>query len=147
MGRAIRNAQMYGQNVLLEPVARFTLTCPAEDFGTVTGSLARLQADTEPPELLDDVMRITGEAPLSVLMPWQEEFPALTRGRGSLRLWVDHDAPCHDAERVIAEAAYNPLAEETPDSVFCQHGAGTAVSWRMVREWAHTHGPWEEDWT
>ena len=52
-------------------------------------------------------------------------------------------APCRDedAARVIAETDYNPLADDTPDSVFCQKGAGVRVAWDHVREWAQCEAP------
>ena len=48
-------------------------------------------------------------------------------------------AACHDAEQVIAAAAYDPEADldNTPDSVFCAHGAGYPVKWYKVPEFAH----------
>ena len=59
---------------------------------------------------------------------------------------------CHDAERVIEEAAYDPEADlpNTPDSVFCSHGAGYTVKWFDVAEHAHVEvdparlRPWRE---
>ena len=38
-------------------------------------------------------------------------------------------------------AGYNPLAdtENTPDSVFCAHGAGYAVNWRDAPAAMHIH--------
>ena len=45
-------------------------------------------------------------------------------------------------ESVIAAANYNPLADDTPDSVFCSHGAGYTVPWNQVK--AHAHCPVEE---
>ena len=47
--------------------------------------------------------------------------------------------PCHDAERVIEEAAYNYLEDlpNTPDSVFCSHGAGYNVWWNRATEMMH----------
>jgi hypothetical protein len=40
---------------------------------------------------------------------------------------------------VIAEAAYDPVAdtENTPDSVFCAHGAGFNVRWNEVKYYMH----------
>lgn len=40
----------------------------------------------------------------------------------------------------MTEIAYNPEADlsNTPDSVFCSHGAGHTVKWRDVPEHAHT---------
>ena len=60
--------------------------------------------------------------------------------------------PCHDADRVIDEAAYDPEADlpNTPDSVFCSHGAGYTVKWRDVRAHMHVEDedvrrtPWRE---
>ena len=59
-------------------------------------------------------------------------------------------AACHDAERVIEAAAYEPEADlpNTPDSVFCSHGAGYTVKWYDVPAAAHvkidptTFRPW-----
>ena len=63
---------------------------------------------------------------------------AATHGRGAMRYRLDHYAPCRDAADVIARANYNPLADDTPDSVFCSHGAGFVVPWDQVRAYAHT---------
>ena len=46
---------------------------------------------------------------------------------------------CHNAEEVIERAAYDPEADlpNTPDSVFCSHGAGYTVKWHDVPAHAH----------
>ena len=58
---------------------------------------------------------------------------------GSLSLEFHGYEPCHDAEAVIAEMAYKPEADlaNTPDSVFCSHGAGHTVKWNEVAQAAH----------
>ena len=139
VGRAVRNALMQAQSVLLEPVCRFEIRIPEDQQGRVTASLSRLQAVLDPPEILSGSIRLSGEIPLARFIPWQEDFPALTRGLGSLSLTLSRYAPCDPAEqeRVVAEAAYDPLADDTPDSVFCAHGAGYTVAWYKVREFAH----------
>ena len=40
---------------------------------------------------------------------------------------------------MVREAHYDPEAdlENTPDSVFCAHGAGYPVKWYKVPEFAH----------
>ncbi len=63
----------------------------------------------------------------------------LTHGRGSLRVWMAREAPCHNASEVIAASGYNPLADDTPDSVFCSHGSGFSVAWNKVKDFAHCH--------
>ena len=67
------------------------------------------------------------------------EVAAYTKGRGRLSCTPDGYAPCHNAEEVIAAAGYDPTAdvENTPDSVFCSHGAGYVVKWDEVPEHAH----------
>lgn len=52
--------------------------------------------------------------------------------------------PCHNAEEVVAAAGYQPEADlaNTPDSVFCAHGAGFVVNWRQVGEYMHLP-PWQ----
>lgn len=52
---------------------------------------------------------------------------------------VDGYRPCHNADEVIADADYHPVSdlENTPDSVFCAHGAGYPVAWDQVPTAAH----------
>lgn len=139
--RAIRNALMYAESVLLEPVCRFTLRAPADSYGRVMGDLARMHAETEPPVVEGERFTVAGEAPVAVFALYNDDFLAATHGRGQLQYRLDHYAPCRDAGAVIEAANYNPLADDTPDSVFCAHGAGYTVPWNEVR--AHAHCPVE----
>ncbi|MBR3765439.1 MAG: TetM/TetW/TetO/TetS family tetracycline resistance ribosomal protection protein [Clostridia bacterium] len=135
--RAIRNALMYAESVLLEPVAGFALRAPADMYGSLTGALSRLQADVDVPEYEDDSVILRGECPYAVFAPWQEDFLSLTHGRGALRVWMSRYAPCHDQSAIVEASGYNPCADDTPDSVFCSHGAGFNVPWNEVRAYMH----------
>lgn len=135
--RAIRNALMYAESVLLEPICRFSLRAPRESFGRVMGDLNRMQAQTEPPISEGDSFTLEGEVPFALFANYQADFMAATRGRGVLSYRMDHYAPCKDADAIIAERNYNPLADDTPDSVFCAKGAGYTVPWDQVRQAAH----------
>ena len=135
--RAIRNALMQAENVLLEPVCRFSLRVPAEDYGRVAGDLSRMQAQCDPPTALGEWMRIEGECPYRRFADYPETFRALTHGRGALQMRLSRYAPAADQAELVAAAGYNPLAEDTPDSVFCSHGAGHVVPWDEVRSCAH----------
>ena len=141
--RAVRNALMNAQSVLLEPICGFEIAAPAEQYGALAGALSRMQAETEPPVYEGELVRMKGEAPYAVFAPWQEDFMALTRGRGSLQVWASRYAPCRNAAEIIEQAHYNPLADDTPDSVFCAHGAGYTVPWQEVP--GHAHLTWEEN--
>ena len=135
--RAIRNALMYAQSVLLEPVAGFVLRAPADMYGSLAGALSRLQADVDVPEYDDDSVILRGECPFAIFAPWQEDFLSLTHGRGSLRVWMSRYAPCRDQQSIVDTAGYNPCADDSPDSVFCSHGAGFNVPWNEVRNYMH----------
>ena len=127
--RAIRNALMHAESVLLEPISGFSLRAPSELYGSLAGALNRMQAEVDLPVYEDDAVVLTGEAPYSVFAPWQEDFLSLTRGRGSLRVWMSRYAPAREQDAIVAASGYNPLADDTPDSVFCSHGAGYTVPW------------------
>ena len=66
-------------------------------------------------------------------------WAAYTRGRGRLSCEVAGYFPCHNTEAVVAALAYDPAAdlENTPDSVFCSHGAGITIPWDQVEENMH----------
>ncbi len=140
--RAIRNALMYADSVLLEPIAGFSLRAPADMYGTLAGALNRLQAQVDLPEYEDDSVILRGEAPYALFATWQEDFLSLTHGRGALRVWMSRYAPVRDQDAIVAAADYNPLADDSPDSVFCSHGAGFVVPWNEVR--SHMHMSHEE---
>lgn len=141
--RAIRNALMYGESRLLEPICRFSMRAPEECYGRLAGDLSRMRVQIEPPEYDGDRVTLRGEAPFAALSGYQTEFLAATHGKGALTVRLSRYAPCRDedAARIVAEANYNPLADDTPDSVFCQKGAGFRVAWDHVREWAHCEMP------
>ncbi len=141
--RAIRNALMYAHSVLLEPICRFSLRAPGDSYGRVMGDLTAMHAALDAPVTEGEAFVLTGEAPFAAFSGYNQDYLAATHGRGLMQYRLDHYAPCRDAEAVIAGAEYNPLADDTPDSVFCAHGAGYTVPWNEVR--AHAHCPVERE--
>lgn len=141
--RAIRQGLMQareaGACVLLEPWYRFRLSIPAEKVGCALADVQRMGAMCAPPEMEGDTARLAGTAPASEMRSYALEVSAYSGGRGHLALEFSGYEPCHDAEAVIDAAAYDPEADtaNTPDSIFCSHGAGHAVPWREVPERAH----------
>ena len=135
--RAIRNALMYAENVLLEPVCRFSLRMPADCYGKIAGDLTRMQADVAPPQSAGEWMLVEGECPYRSFADYPEAFRAATHGRGSLNMRLSRYAPAPDPGPIVEAAGYNPLEEDSPDSVFCSHGAGHVVPWNEVRQNAH----------
>lgn len=139
--RAIRNALMYADNILLEPVCAFEIHIPSDLYGTVQGDLSRIQAVCDSPVYQEDLVVLKGTCVYERFLAFQNQFPMRTHGTGSLHVHLDHEAPCHNTEQVVASYAYQPLADDTPNSVFCSHGAGFTVNWDHVRDFAHLPDP------
>ena len=143
-------AREAGAAVLLEPWYRFELEVPGECVGRALSDATRMGAEYEPPTMAGDRAKLVGRVPASEVQDYALEVAAYTSGRGHLYLEFAGYAACHDAERVIETAAYEPEADlpNTPDSVFCSHGAGYPVKWYDVPEAAHvkvdpsTFRPW-----
>lgn len=141
--RAIRQALMtareQGACQLLEPWYRFRLGVPADKVGRALTDLQRMGADFDAPVAEGDRAEIAGSAPASEIGSYALEVSAYSGGRGRLFLEYAGYRPCHNAEQVISDAAYDPVADlaNTPDSVFCSHGAGYNVSWDQVPAQAH----------
>lgn len=142
--RAVRQALMtareQGACVLLEPWYRFRLVVPADKVGRALTDLTRMAAVFEAPAAAGEMAAIEGVVPASETGEYGLEVARYTGGRGRISLELEGYASCHDAEAVIEAAAYDPEADlpNTPDSVFCSHGAGHTVKWYDVPEHAHT---------
>lgn len=131
--RAIRQALMCarerGDCMLLEPWYRFRLTVPAECVGRALADLSRMSAEFELPAATGDMVHIEGAVPASEVGEYALEVARFTGGHGQLSLAFSGYRACHDAEAVVAAMGYDPEADlpNTPDSVFCSHGAGFTV--------------------
>lgn len=137
--RAVRQGLMQARSVLLEPCYAFRLEVPGGAVGRALSDLERMHGSFEPPKLCGEYALIEGTAPVSAMRNYQQEVMAYTKGRGRLSCSLKGYAPCHDAEKVLAEIGYVPEAdvENTPDSVFCYHGAGTVIPWQEVPKHMH----------
>ena len=137
--RAVRNALMRAENVLLEPFYAFRIELPAAQIGRVISDLKAMQAVFSNPQDLGGTMQISGRAPVSEMADYQPVFLSYTRGQGQLSLRSCGYYPCHDTEKVIERLGYDPDrdVENPADSVFCSHGSGVVVKWDHVREFMH----------
>ena len=137
--RAVRQGLMQAQSVLLEPWYSFTLTVPAQHIGRAITDVRTMGGEFASPETAGDTATLTGTVPAATVQDYAEQVAAYTQGQGQLQLAFHAYAPCHNAEQVISEAAYDPEAdlENTPDSVFCAHGAGFTVKWHDVKDYMH----------
>ena len=137
--RAIRNALMQAENVLLEPVVRFELAMPNEALARVTGELLRIGAQLDASETDGGETTLTGRCTAAMFWDYPTRFAASTHGHGRIASWFERYEPCKNQDDVVRQIGYDPLADtlNPPGSVFCSHGAGFYVAWDHVREWAH----------
>ena len=137
--RAVRQGLMNAKNVLLEPWYQFQLLLPMEHLGHAMSDIRTMNGTFDAPVEHEDLMLLSGSAPVSCMRNYARELSAYTHGRGQISVFLAGYAPCHDAEKVIEAACYDPQAdlENTPDSVFCAHGAGFNVPWHLVPEYMH----------
>lgn len=137
--RAVRHGLMRAKSVLLEPYYSFRLEVPSEQIGRAISDIKQKCGKFSDPEDKGDVTILTGTAPVTELNNYAGEVSAYTSGRGRLRLTLSGYDICHNAEEVIEKFRYNPESDldNTPDSVFCAHGAGFNVKWNQVQEYMH----------
>ena len=141
--RAVRQGLMEAESILLEPWYDFRLEVPADCVGRAMTDLQRLGGDTAQPETVGEEVLLTGAAPAAGLRDYAREVAAYTRGRGRLTCALRGYEPCADQAAVVAAIGYDPErdVENTPDSVFCSHGAGVVVKWDQVKEHMHVESP------
>lgn len=137
--RAVRQGLMQAESVLLEPYYRFRLEVPFTDVGRAISDIQAMGGEHDTPAEAGGRMVLTGSAPVSAMSDYMKEVTAYTRGRGRFSCRVEGYRPCKNAEAVIAERGYDPEADldNTPDSVFCAHGAGFVVKWNDVPKYMH----------
>jgi small GTP-binding protein len=137
--RAVRQGLMQAKSVLLEPWYTFRLEVPQENVGRAMSDIQLMAGEFEPPVLTGDTALLTGSAPVATMGDYQPQVAAYTKGRGRLFCSVEGYRPCHNAQEVIETIGYDPEAdtENTADSVFCSHGAGTIVKWTEAKERMH----------
>lgn len=137
--RAVRQGLMQAKSVLLEPWYAFRLDIPQSAVGRAMTDLQRMGAELTPPEQHGERTVLTGSAPVAALGEYPQEVTAYTHGMGQFTCTPDGYRPCREQETVVEAVGYDPEAdlENTPDSVFCDHGAGFTVKWHQVPQMMH----------
>ena len=145
--RAVRQGLMQAKSVLLEPWYDFVLTCPTEQIGRAITDIRTMGGKFDSPEAVGATSTLRGTVPAAEVKDYAETIAAYTQGRGQLQLSLRGYAPCHNQEDVVAQIGYDPEAdvENTPDSVFCAHGAGFNVKWNEVKDYMHLESGLKEE--
>ncbi|WP_125765042.1 elongation factor G [Levilactobacillus mulengensis] len=144
--RAVRQGLMMlreqGACQLLEPWYQFRLEVGQDQVGRAMNDIQRLHGQFDTPDdtaSANGMVVLTGTAPVAEMQGYSQEVLAYTHGQGQLECLVDGYRPCHNQAEIVAAQDYAPVADlpNTPDSVFCAHGAGYPVPWDEVPGMAH----------
>ena len=145
--RAVRQGLMQAKSVLLEPWYDFVLTMPTESIGRAITDIRAMGGEFDTPEAVGGISTLKGVVPASELKDYADTVAAYTQGKGRLQIALHGYEPCHNQEEVVAELGYDPESdlENTPDSVFCAHGAGFNVKWHQVKDYMHVSSGLREE--
>lgn len=144
--RALRQGLMKARSILLEPWMTLDITVPEDCVGRVMSDLSLMGGRFDVPEDAgESLRRLSAAVPASACAEYGRQLAVFTKGRGSLTAAFLDWEPCSDPEKVIREKGYDPCRDiwNTPDSVFCSHGAGVTVPWDEAD--AHMHLPMLKD--
>ena len=145
--RAVRQGLMQAKSVLLEPWYEFCLTMPTEQIGRAITDIRAMGGEFDAPEAAGALSTLKGLVPASEIRDYADTLAAYTQGLGRMQLTLHGYAPCHNTDAVVAETGYDPEADlaNTPDSVFCAHGAGFTVKWDQVKDYMHLESGLKEE--
>ena len=137
--RAVRQGLMQAESVLLEPYYAFRLEVPAAQIGRAITDIRAMGGAHDSPVSAGEMTVLEGSAPVAAMADYAAQVAAYTGGRGRFSCHVDGYRPCHNAQAVIDALGYDPESDldNTPDSVFCAHGAGFTVKWDKVKDYMH----------
>ena len=138
--RALRQGLMKARNILLEPWMTLDITVPQDCIGRVLSDLSLMGGRFGTPENAGETLcRLSAAVPASACSDYGRQLAVFTKGRGSLSTAFLDWEPCADQDKVVREKAYDPCRDvrNTPDSVFCSHGAGYSVPWNEADALMH----------
>ena len=137
--RAVRQGLMQAQSILLEPWYDLRLLLPPDQVGRAMSDVQRMGGELQVPEPEGEYTLLCGSAPVSGLQDYAAQVAAYTRGLGRLTLTPAGYRPCPNQAEIVSQLGYDVErdVDNTPDSVFCDHGAGYIVPWDQVPQFMH----------
>ncbi len=138
--RAVRQGLMQAACILLEPWYDLLLHIPDEAVGHALNDLDKMEA-VFGIESQGEGGRtvIKGSCPARTCVNYADEVRKYTGGRGELELRYSGYRECTNEQEIIETSGYEPERDlrNSPDSVFCQHGAGVVIPWYQVFDYMH----------
>ncbi len=137
--RALRCGLMNADSILLEPYYTYILQIPGNTLGRAMNDIRMMHGSCEEPELQGTDYILRGKAPVSTINNYQSTVAAYTGGNGKLYLEFAGYDSCHNTQAVVERTGYDPErdTDNTPDSIFCEHGSGFTVKWKQISKYMH----------
>ena len=137
--RAVRQGLMKAKSILLEPYYDFTLEIPAQMTGRAVNDIRAMAGRFECRQKDERVTEIRGSAPVDAMRDYMTQVVEYTGGKGRFSFRFSGFEPCHNEHEVVEKLGYDPGADldNTPDSVFCSHGAGVIIKWDKADSYMH----------
>lgn len=139
--RAVRQGLMElrqkGACQLLEPWYQFRIEVPVALVGKVMTDITQLAGIIDPDKSSGNIL--VGKAPVQTMRSYPTTLRTLSHGEGQIELSVAGYYPCHNEDEVLVKSNYQPESDlqNTPQSVFCSHGAGHTINWQDVPQTMH----------
>jgi elongation factor G len=110
---AFRKCMEQAKPVLLEPVMRVEIEAPEEFAGALMGDLNQRRGRVQGMESINSGTTIRAEVPMAEMLTYGQSLTAMTQGRGSFHMEMDHYdvVPQQIADKIIANAK-KPVEEE-----------------------------------
>lgn len=141
--RAVRQGLMKAKSILLEPFYSYVMEVPTSDIGRAITDIRLMGGNFKTNAENGGMTVLTGSAPVKAMDGYMAVLTSYTGGRGKLSLSPGGYGECAGAEKVIEAFDYDPEGDlaNSPDSVFCAHGAGFVVKWNDVENYMHLDRP------
>ena len=110
---AFRKCMEQAKPALLEPVMRVEIEAPEEFAGTLMGDLNQRRGRVQGMESRGSTTVVRAEVPMAEMLSYGSSLTAMTQGRGSFHMEMDHYdvVPQPIAEKILANAK-RPQQEE-----------------------------------
>ena len=130
--RAVRQGLMKAENILLEPYSICRFSADASQKGRVISDMGTMSG-----EILEVGEEIVVRLPSAFVSEYQKEFNSFTKGNGIMSSEFDGYDIAHNSDEAIQGVNYDYKTDldNTPDSIFCAHGAGFNVFWQDVEKY------------
>lgn len=137
--RAVRQALMCANNILLEPFIEFEIEINQDCISNIIFELEQRSCKYKFNEDVNNLTKITGSGPVGLMFDFERQFQILTQSNGKYFSSSSNYKICRNQDEIINNINYDPLSDESfpANSIFCKQGAGYSVPYQEVKSAMH----------